>query len=330
MLNNEFMVLEFGYSNIKLMIASYAGKGIKIKRMDLIPAITGSISNGIIVDVDAVVGRISNYLITNNIKTKKTIITISNPSIILREVSVLNHKREVIKGFIDIEASNWFPIDLSKCVIDYKIVPNDPLKTENQENKILVVAIPTDIIEAYLTVSKILGLNVHTIDLASDSIIKLYSKSIQAKKDMDASPLSTAFIDIGAEITNITIATGNILKYNKILNFGTTSVNLEVINENDSANYLNYSENLLAIDFIDNLRTFFDFHISRETGNRIDNIVIVGGGAYGQGICELIQESFNSNVSLGFEFQGVGFDNKVKNTDEILYFYNCIGACIRL
>jgi|GEM_PF-2389947 len=355
MFNNDFLVIEFGYKNIKIIVAALENKGVKIKCMDLIPTIEGSILNGRIVDVNKVVGQISNYLISNNIKTKKAILTVTCPSIIMREFAVLNHKKNVIKSFIDIEADNFFPVDLSSCVVDYKLVPYNE---EDKEYKILLVAIPADIVEEYLSVTKSLGLNVKTIDFSSDSINRLYAK--QNKKqgieneeaEVNEASLSTAFIDIGATMTSITIATDDIIKYNKIINFGFSYLNhsfsIEKTLSEDNAERVKMNQDLFQIysnsepndedkltkgiiaDFIDSITVFFDFHSSRKTGNKIDKVILFGGGAYQRGVTEIIEDAFGTTVSRGFDLSGIYFDNKIENFDEkILCFYNCLGACAK-
>ena len=351
MFNSDFLVLEFGYSNIKLIVATVDGRNVKIKRMDLIPTIEGSILGGRIIEADKVAGQISNHLIQNNIKAKKTILTITGSAMLMREVAVHNHNKSVIKSFIDIEASNFFPIDLSTCVIDYKIIPYEP---DDKDYKILLLAIPNEIIDEYLSVTKILGLKVSVIDFTSDSIARLYSKrkKYPVNTEGENTSVSTAIIDIGATMTSVTITTNDVIKYNKIINFGFTYIAhaISIENKLDSytaelegksydvcANYFNNepteADNLVKVfttDFIENLTVFFDFHASRKTGNKIDNMVLIGEGAYQKGISDLMEDVFSAHISRGFEFSGVHFDKKIRGIDgKMLCFYNCIGASVK-
>lgn len=351
MFSNDFLVLEFGYNNIKLIVATVDGRTVKIKRMDLIPTIEGSILSGRIIEADKVAGQISNHLIQNNIKAKKTVLTIAGSPILMREVAVHNHNKAVVKSFIDIEASNFFPIDLSTCVVDYKIIPYEP---DDKDYKILLVAIPNEVIDEYLSVTKILGLKVTAIDFSADSIARLYSKRKKHTENVEGenSSVSTAIIDIGATMTSVTIVTNDVIKYNKVINFGFSYIahaisldnkkdsyaaELEGKNYDVAASYFNSEPTeadklvkVITTDFIENLTVFFDFHVSRKTGNKIDNIVLIGEGAYQRGISEIMEDLFTAHISRGFDFSGVYFDKKIRGTDgKMLCFYNCIGACVK-
>jgi type IV pilus assembly protein PilM len=353
MFSTNFLVLEFGSYNIKLILATTNSKGLRIERMNLIPTTEGCISNGTIVDAEKVAEIVAAHMKKNNIKTKKTKITITTPAMTMREVLVLNHKKEVIKSFIEIEASNFFPMDLSKCVVDYKIIPDELGNPDTTEHKILIAAIPSEIINGYLEVAKILALDVDTVEFASDSISKLYAKRKHFAKPNEKSadiithtPVSTVFIDIGAEMTNVTITTDNVIKYNKILNFGASNINRLIPQEeqfekrgfdlfNSISNFeqdnVDKQIKTALTDFFDDIRAFFDFHISRKTGNKIDQIILIGGGATQLGMLEVFQETFSGNISVGFEFEDIRFGFKtVCDKEEILYFYNCIGACVKL
>lgn len=366
MFNNEFLILEFGYCNIKLIVATKENKSIRIKCMNIIPTIEGSMMDGKISNIDQVVGQLSNYLLTNNIRAKKTIITLTSPAMMMREAEVLNHKRYIINSFLKLEAKNYFPVDLSECILDYKIIPDDIHENDFDEehvHKILMVAIPSDIIQGYVTVAKNLGLRIHAIDIASDCITGIYAKRKLQEESIPQEPsffesdqdhsCSTAFIDIGATMTNVTIITDGFLKYNKVLNFGvsylTHAIALHKNQEQTEAEaerikrdlYTDYSEEnpdetgkLLKViigDFLENVETFFSFHASRKTGNRIDNMILIGGGAYQKGINEIMEDSFDMKVGAGFAFDSVNFDNKLKDkVDKKLLFYNCIGACTKI
>ena len=354
MFNNDYLILEFGNFNIKLMEAHIDKKEIKIHRMDLIPTIENSIKDGEIVDAEKVVSQLSNYIISNNIKAKKTILTITSQSIMMRQVVVQSYKKNVIKSFIELEADNYFPVDLSTCMVDYKILPPGLDNPDDEECRVMIVAIPFEILDKYISVANLLGLQLISIDVASDSIVKLYSKRKHSpsENESDDELNSTAFIDIGAEITNITIATNNVIKYNKILNFGASNLNHAISHGNtltkEEVEYIKKDYDIsvpylqsdaqgrekdiraMIVEFMENLSAFFDFHNSRKTGNRINNIILVGGGAYQKGIKKLFEEVFSMPVITEFDFDGVHFDHKIKNIEQkILYFYKCIGACIK-
>ncbi|OQB15543.1 MAG: Competence protein A [Firmicutes bacterium ADurb.Bin193] len=354
MFNKNFAVFEFGCSATKLIVVSRNNKGVKIKRMELIPTAKDSIQGGEIKDAKAVADSIKQYLSRNGIRIKKAIITITAPSVIMREIQVLNHKKSIIKSFLEIEAPNYFPIDLSKCVVDYKIIP----KIEGAEHpyRILVTAVPSQVIDGYMEVSKLLGLDLMSIDVSHDSIVKLYSRQKVAKpekseQEAGKSRISTAFVDISNQITGVTIETDNIIKYNKVLSFGTSYIDDAFSNGEsgwDGVPHLRNTRDLFEIysnddpqgvdkivksvitDFLDSLTAFFDFHESRGAGNKVDNIILFGAGASMKGLEEIIRDTFSANVSRGFAFDGVSYASRIDTSEErILQFYKCIGACVK-
>lgn len=344
----EYIVFEFGAINIKLITATIENKVIKVSRMELIPTPRGCMENGRIKDTEQLGAKIAEFVRTNMIKQRNAIITITNQAVMMREVSVPNTKPSVIKSFVQVESQNYFPMDLTGCVVDYKFLTHE--EGENGiEVKLMLAALPLEIAEEYISVLKMAGFSIAKMDISSDSIVKLYSNHSMAA--VLAKPLeqdvSTAFVDFGAETTNITIAVNNVLKYNKQIPFGSkqiTELFADIFDltieeaEEAKRNYLmpvgnleedirvDKLENMLA-EFEESLSIFFVFHSSRKTGYQIDEIIMLGGGSYFSNLDKYFAELYSINVQQGFTLDAVEFDEAILDLDKKLYyFYNCLGA----
>ena len=102
-------------------------------------------------------------------------------------------KRSELEKTVQFEAKRFIPVAIEEIHFDWSVLKH---LSNNNEQKILIVAVPNDILLKYYAIVKSLGLHLEGIELESFSL---------ARSLVGEEKNSVLVVDIGARVTNITI-----------------------------------------------------------------------------------------------------------------------------
>lgn len=257
---------------------------------------------------------IKSFVKKHKFKNDKVLLSISDSKIIMRVVKLPRIPLNDLESLIQMEVPNYFPVDLSKYYIDFRV-----LSEYNFEDKvfykILICAIPKNIIREYTDLLIKVGFKPILIDVHENSISRLFKR---------------------LEFEDIAIVDGSINKVDLIiLNRGDfyihTTLEFDFINYNDLYRNEPYNIELIEknlLELISNVKNYINFYLSKNDDKNIDNIYITGD----LGMLTGVEEKFHRE--LGIEsFKGfnklVKVTNSTKQTfDENFYSAN-IGMLLR-
>jgi type IV pilus assembly protein PilM len=191
-----------------LLAAGYIGSPSK--------AILSSISSD-----DQVIADAINRLV-HDMKVATSDVSASLPSsrVITRIIDIPNMSEEELSSSIEWEAEQYIPLPLSKVKIDYAIINKD----ENNKMKVLLVAAPIAIIERYMRVISLAGLN----PLAFETEILANARSIA----LSFPTLSNLMIfSMGASSSEVGIVHNGILVYSKSYPIGGNTLTRSIAEE---------------------------------------------------------------------------------------------------
>lgn len=309
------------------------------------PTPEGAYQDGQIIDIHKITYDIDKALEQHRIKAKKVVFSLQSTNVITREVDLPSVAEEQLASMLEYEIQQFFPTSLEDYVIQYK-----KLKTFNEDDRktrLLVAAIPKSIVQSYWELSKELNLKPLALDIHSNSISKLFMKGLKLD-GLDYREHTLAVVDLGYEGININIIKDGTLEFSRLLPIGGKEIDImiskvfEIPKEQAEELKKTPKRDILEEARFDNLvnsciqgwgeeiQRIFKYHTSRELGNRIDQIYLMGGHANLKKIPEGMKGYFNIPTNVLSYLSNIKL-NVSKGNEEIdlKYYLNAIGAIIR-
>ncbi len=160
---------------------------------------------------DEVKFAIKEVLRKGGFKTKRVVTSVSGRSVIVRYVTMLQMSREDLQSAIRYEADKYIPFEVEEVVLDSQILEENVGKGEGdqQEMKVLLVAVKRSLIEEHVMLLKECGLQPAIIDVDAFALGNAFElRTIHTHREKEYDEKVVALIDIGANKTNINIMKG--------------------------------------------------------------------------------------------------------------------------
>lgn len=232
----ELLVLDIGSHSIKVVVGKYEKNKIFIYNAFRIPIPSTWYIDGKIINTLEIKEVLKTALNDYDIKTKFVVCTIESTFTITREIIVPAVKKEELNEMIRYEIEEYMPIELDKYVIQHRII-QELVEDKVKKYKILVAALPTEIVLGCFELINLLDLNPVALDLHFNGICKLLDSDVIINSMDDIKTKTIAIVDLGHTQINVIIAENGIYKFSRIIDMGVEESDVSI------ANYLN-------IDFI--------------------------------------------------------------------------------
>jgi len=202
------------------------------------PTPQGAVEDGYIRDKATMANIIRKQMTDLGIKTTDVIFTLNSTKIASREVFIPVVKENKIKSIVDMQASEYFPIDISEYNISYYLL-NDvsKVKSADKKMKLLLLAAPNNLVQSYYNLADAAGLHITSIDYIGNSFYQL------AKRQLGQGVNISIHINENTSIINI-VENENLL-LQRIVPYGTNEI-VERVKENSLFN-VNTDEEAIQI-----------------------------------------------------------------------------------
>lgn len=350
---NDFITIDIGYKYIKIAQVK------KVKNNDLMVINYGigdtpeeCIKNGAINDHEKVINGINRLLRENDLNSKEAKIVISGTNIVTRIIMVDKVEESRLEKKIWEEIHVSLPINLKEHEVDYKVL-GSMLIGHEEKLKVFVTAVPKRIISSYINILKKLSLKPIAIDIPANSVSKFFRRDVLQFERTSTAGDTIAVLDMGSETTIVNILKNKIPEFNRVLLMGSSNIDAEIAkvldlsksqeskaelykktygmvsNRNPNNDLeLQCSEAARAVinQILKNVKMCFDFYTGRCSGEKVDRIYLIGGGAQLKGVTDYFTEILGVPTSM-IKLQDV---NSVKfagnlDTEKINYFVNALG-----
>jgi type IV pilus assembly protein PilM len=155
-----------------------------------------AINNGVIIQpeiiAEAAKNLFSSHLI-GDITTNRASLTIPSYRSFTRSLILPELSDKELADAINTEAEQYIPVPLEKLYIDF-----EPIRTLKDTREYLVVAVPKEIVDSYIDLASIMGLEVVSVETTMSSAGRLFSHDYQ-------SDVPTIIIDFGSLSSDISI-----------------------------------------------------------------------------------------------------------------------------
>ena len=276
--------------------------------------------DGVIRDKERIAEAIKSQLSANGITNKNAIFVLTSTKIVNREVLVPFVKENKIKGIINANSSEYFPVNIEDYVVSHSVLETVTDEENNKQLRVLAVAAPENMVRSYYDLAALAGLKVVALDYIGNAMLLLI-------KTQTTEAMTTMVIQLGSESTVLNIVKGDTLLLQRTVPYGTNVVVNEVMDakgvDATTAMTLLQNERLLTVDFDDNAITgafrylinnigrVMDFFTSKNPDKPIDDVFLTGDGALIKGIDGLFKVQLNVSTRVMDTLYNIKFDPKI-------------------
>ena len=350
----RILSIEAEASQIRVAEVEVRGKKGKIHNCFCIPAPQGAVEDGQIRDTKTLGENLKAELSQRKIRTKKVYFATGSTRIASREVRIPFVKANRIQSIIEANATDYFPIDVSKYVLSYSVVDVESQKSEDgkEETKqyhLMVYAAPKAISAAYSEFAENAGLTMTGITYTGDSIYHSvkdeYAKGTHILVKVEYTGTSITIIqdgeltlqrninygvDSAAETVRAFPEFGDRLDANEALDvlcsrkcinpfLDMESFDEEISDEERKLETARVEVTESLRYLIGNISRIMDYYISRHTDTNFDSIVCCGLGAQIKGLMQLLTNELGQQVDVLQEFKNFALPASGDTQEVCLY-----------
>lgn len=250
---------------------------------------------------------LKNLLEKSEITTKHVIMAIPVFSSFTSVIELPDMVEKELARAVEFEARKYVPISLSEVVLDWKIIESGIIKNGAtakpfKGKRILLIAVPKEVINKYIILADGLGLNIDALELESSSLTRALAGNEK---------LPACVLDIGARATSFTIIDREVLQMSHSLDVAGAEMTKILANamkvevkraedfkksygmdhRNDKETRKELKELLqTSIDKIADESERLINSYQTKTGRKIEKLILNGGSAQLSGIGEYMEE----------------------------------------
>ena len=262
---------------------------------------------------------ISSILLEANIKTKQAVFSIPDFSSFFTSFELPPMTKEELPEAVSYEARQHIPMPLSEVVLDWQVIGSKPVEGKRFKYKILLVAVPNDVVSQYQEIAKLSQLELIALEAEVFSLMRSLAENNKAEGPV-------AIIDLGAKTTTCTVVDEGVIKSSHSFDMSGNDLALalskefQIDFEEASKIKKQYGLNLGAKEDSQAIRAVIQPLIDiivKEVKDVLDNfakqekrevkkIIIVGGTSLLPGLKNHLTEVFAGKViEIGNPFSGI-------------------------
>jgi type IV pilus assembly protein PilN len=314
-------------------------KNLLISRCFMFLTPEGSVTDGQIIDPEALAAALKKEFKRHRLRCKNANLALVSGRVAVREVVFPPVKENRLKSLVESNASDYFPVDMSKYHITHTILESVK-KGENQGHRVMIMAVPLTLLEGYVTLASLAGFQINSIDYFGNS-------QFRAVENKGGTGI-TMLINVDCTYTCITFIQGKKLLLQRFL---TTGVD-ELIQNYIAASGRLESEYMLALDelssgledtieailprdsiedslsrLISNINRVSDHFSSKNWDHPVEKIILTGACCHVTGLQELLSEESTIPFEALKALPGFSSLSTAKITD-ISNYFSCVGSAV--
>ena len=317
--------LDIGSSAVKLVeLKEKKGGTFELVKMGLERLSPEAIVDGSIMDSSLVVETISRLNSEKAIKNSNYATSLSGHSVIIKKISLPAMSPEELAESIQWEAEQYIPFDINDVNLDYV-----PLTSGSGDNiDVILVAVKKEKINDYTSVISQTGKVPVLVDVDAFALQNAYEMNYPVSEGK-----VLALVNVGASVTNVNVLSGSTSMFWRDITFGgnqyTDAIQREMSLSFEQAEDLKKGQavgdrtvqqvipilNSVSEDFSGELRKTLDFFTATSGADRVDEIVLSGGGSGVLNLDATLRDKFGIPVTIMDPFKRVTVDEKEFNPE---------------
>lgn len=321
--------LDISSTSVKLLELSKKAQEYKVESIAVEPLASNSVVEKNIVEIESVAESIKKAFQKSKSKTKQVAVAVSGSSVITKKITMPSSLTEdEMEGQIELEADQYIPYPLEEVNLDFQIIGESEHNPDTVD--VLLSACRTENIESRIAAIELAGLTAKIVDIEAYTIETAFASLAPNLPDEGMDKI-VAVIDIGATMTSLNVIKNHELIYTREQNFGGKQLTEEIMRRYG----LSYEEAGLAKrqgglpdnyepevlePFKDTtaqqVSRFLQFYYSADgNANPIDHLLLAGGSANLEGICQITEEQISVPTTLANPFDSMQVQSKINKAN---------------
>lgn len=357
----KVLSIEIGYSLTKVVEMDYNLKNPKVYKCFNFETPKGVLEDGVVRPSEEFRDAFESACEKNETKTKKAIFAVTSSRIANREVVIPAVKKNKIIELLRANASEYFPVDISKYSLAYNVVEELGNKADGKQYKLSVLAVPEELVTSYHELASFCGLTVTALDYTGNSLFQATKGEFESGTNL--------LIKLEENTSLLTVLNQGKVVLQRSIAYGISGA-VETLRRKDAfGQNLSYSDAVIILrresciwsqlgeesdydyipgevpkdiieakdeitealsDLIRNIARIIDYHNSRSSEIPIKKVFLVGVGADINGLSRLITNELSLKALVLKQVGSVNFTKKLLSQNElsISQYIACIGATL--
>lgn len=310
--------LDIGFSSLKVMQTELDNKHRKVTGYGVIGFKPGGVKDGVIVDPEAmakVAYELFDKHLVGDITTRRVALAVPAARTFTRAVTLPKLNDKDLAEAVKLETEQYVPAPLDELYLDYNVI-----NQLEKEQELLVVAVSKKIVDSYVQLTQLLGLEAVAIETTIGAASRLF---VQAEQ----SDIPTVLIDLGSLSSDITIYDKALIVTGTVPGGGdsfTVAIQNKLKVTHDEAHVIKTKYGLglskkqgeitevltpILERMIKEVRRMIRYYEERSGTNRkIGQVVTMGGGANMPGLSEYMTNLLRIPVRMCDPWQNMNFN----------------------
>ncbi len=264
----------------------------------------GAVKNGEVVETNTVATVLKNLWTSAGFKSKEVVLGVGNPKVLVRDLTVARQSRNDIRMSLPFQVQEMLPVPVTEALLDFYPVTEGVGESGPVVSGLLVAAVKDSVL-ANVKAVQLAGLTPVEVDIIPFALNRVLVRTEHGTG-------TVALIDIGAATTNVAITTQGVPQFVRIIPVGGSDVTkalagrLGITKEQaevgkrqlgfmPKALHPEHEEAAaivreLTSELLNSLRNTLSFFVNAHQGQRIDRIVLSGGGAAMTNLADALSE----------------------------------------
>jgi type IV pilus assembly protein PilM len=317
--------LDIGSSSVRAVELSFGKSGATVERFGQVALPTGAVSDGEVVDAEAVASALKSLWSQAKFSSKRVMLGVANQRVIVRQVDLPWLPEAELRSSLPHLVSDLVHMPVEEAVLDFVTIETVEEADGGRFVRGLLVAASEQMVMAAIDAVQRAGLTTISVDLAPFAILR----SLVRPGEFDASSGPEAIVDVGARITNIVVHEAGVPRFVRILLMGGQDVTDALVDRGDldppTAEEMKRTVGLTVSDsndspmselsklmarpaaaLVDEIRGSLDYYLA-TTGSSapLSRIVVSGGGMQLAGLVERLAVAVRAPVIRGSALTGL-------------------------
>ncbi len=284
-----------------------------------------AIVDGAIMDSSLVVEALTGLISENGIKNTKFGGSLSGHSVIIKKIQLPSMTEAELAESIQWEAEQYIPFDINDVNLDYVVLETGGSDTMD----VLLVAVKRDRINDYTSVIVQAGKEPVLVDVDVFAVQNAFESNYSSRGE------TVALVNVGASVMNINVLhDGNSVFWRDVAfggNLYTEAIQREFNLPREDAEKLKLGEEVGQVskaqvdsvlgaaseDLAAELQKTIDFFVATSSVDRLDRVMLSGGGSLVANLESILKERFQVNVELLNPFRNIRYNESDFDPDWI-------------
>ncbi len=318
--------MDISSSSIKMVELVDAGKGaVRVEHYCIEPLAKDAVVDGNVANLEAVTDAVQRAWKRLGTRTKNVALALPAAAVITKKIVVAAGLREQeLELQVETEANQYIPFALEEVNLDFQVV--GPAPSSPEEVEVLIAASRKEKVEDRVAVAEAAGLKALVMDVDSYAVQTSFDLIKKQFQD-DGKDQNVALVDIGANVTNITVLRNDQVVYTREQAFGGAQLTQDIMRQYgmslEEAEQMKRAGGLPENYEAEVLRPFMEsaaleiqramqFFFTSTPYNSVDHILLTGGSAVIPGLDEIVSTRTQVNTVIANPFSSMAISPRIQ------------------